>query len=87
MSITLLLAGYAGGDYPNPTYEETCRGGKGQHAEVVRVVYDPAETDVSKDLYDRVQTNPINSQKLTSKFFLKKVLPYKHALQYIGDCL
>lgn len=37
-------AGYAGGNYPDPTYEQTCRGGKGQHAEVVRVIYDPAET-------------------------------------------
>jgi len=34
--------GYAGGDTPNPTYQETCSGRTG-HAEVVRVVFEPAK--------------------------------------------
>ena len=38
-------AGYQGGYTPHPTYEETCTARTG-HAEVVQVVYDPAQVDL-----------------------------------------
>lgn len=39
--------GYSGGDTPNPTYDELCTGLTG-HAEVVRVIYDPALTSFAE---------------------------------------
>jgi len=39
--------GYAGGHTPNPTYEQVCSGRTG-HAEVVRVVFDPARVPFAR---------------------------------------
>jgi peptide-methionine (S)-S-oxide reductase len=40
-----ITSGYAGGDEPNPTYEEVCAHATG-HAEVVKIDYDPAQVSL-----------------------------------------
>ncbi|MGF6849975.1 peptide-methionine (S)-S-oxide reductase [Chitinophaga sp. W3I9] len=40
--VTKVESGYAGGDVPNPTYEQVCTGTTG-HAEVIRVTYDTSK--------------------------------------------
>lgn len=42
--VWVTAVGYAGGFTPNPTYREVCSGQTG-HTEVVRIVYDPHETN------------------------------------------
>lgn len=44
-----ITPGYAGGQTPNPTYEEVCSKTTG-HAEVVQIVFDPSKTSLN-DLF------------------------------------
>ncbi|HZP59330.1 MAG TPA: peptide-methionine (S)-S-oxide reductase MsrA [Opitutaceae bacterium] len=45
--VTHVTCGYAGGDYPNPSYEDVCTGTTG-HAEVIKIDYDPTKTSLEK---------------------------------------
>lgn len=60
--VTDVVAGYAGGHVPEPTYEAVCSGRTG-HAEVVRVAYDPDKVtyeqllDVFFGAHDPTQVN------------------------------
>ncbi|MEI7864812.1 MAG: peptide-methionine (S)-S-oxide reductase MsrA, partial [Chthoniobacterales bacterium] len=45
--IISVTSGYAGGQTPDPTYEQVCTGETG-HAEVVRIEFDPATISYDK---------------------------------------
>jgi peptide-methionine (S)-S-oxide reductase len=40
--VVSVMPGYAGGNVKDPTYEQVC-GGKTQHAEVIRIEFDPSQ--------------------------------------------
>ncbi len=42
-----VTCGYAGGDEPNPTYEQVCAHATG-HAEVIKIDYDPAQISLDR---------------------------------------
>ena len=50
--VVKVTSGFAGGNTPNPTYEQVCGGATG-HAEVIRITYDPKKIsyDALLDLF------------------------------------
>ncbi len=48
--VELVVSGYAGGERPNPTYDQVCSGATG-HAEVTQITFDPAVISY-RDLLD-----------------------------------
>ncbi|MDQ2730782.1 MAG: peptide-methionine (S)-S-oxide reductase MsrA [Armatimonadota bacterium] len=62
--VTSTRAGYAGGSLKNPTYRDVCSGRTG-HAEVVEVVYDPAQVsydDLLKIFWEEHDPTTLNRQ-------------------------
>lgn len=45
--VSSVVAGYAGGNRPNPTYEQVCTGATG-HAEVAQITFDPKKISYEK---------------------------------------
>lgn len=45
--VTKVVSGYAGGNTPNPTYDDICTGTTG-HAEVIQLTFDPTRTRYEK---------------------------------------
>ncbi|HVU35798.1 MAG TPA: peptide-methionine (S)-S-oxide reductase MsrA [Opitutaceae bacterium] len=45
--VTRVTSGYAGGDEPNPTYEQVCAHAT-HHAEVIRIEFDPRQTNLER---------------------------------------
>lgn len=45
--VSSVVSGYAGSDWPSPTYEQVCGGNTG-HAEVVEITFDPAMVSFQK---------------------------------------
>ncbi len=60
--VTEAISGYMGGHIKNPCYKEVCTGSTG-HAEVVKVIFDPAKTNYEKlaklffEIHDFTQLN------------------------------
>lgn len=62
--IVSVVSGYAGGNKPNPSYDEVCTGRTG-HAEVVEITFDPSKTsyeNVLKLFWDAHDPTTLNRQ-------------------------
>lgn len=47
--VETVMSGYAGGNVPNPSYEEVCKGNTG-HAEVIQIIYDTTKVSFTEIL-------------------------------------
>jgi peptide-methionine (S)-S-oxide reductase len=86
------ISGYAGGDVPNPSYEQVSSGDTG-HAESVEVIYDPSQVSYGKLLqiffsvaHDPTQLNrqgPDHGTQYRSAIFFRNAQQRQVAESYI----
>ncbi|TDP00833.1 peptide-methionine (S)-S-oxide reductase MsrA [Flavobacterium sp. 245] len=78
-----VVSGFAGGNVPNPTYEEVCTGETG-HAEVVQITYDKNVTDINeifKVFFTVHDPTTLNRQGADVGTQYRSVIFYKNAEQ------
>lgn len=76
-----VISGYAGGDFPDPTYEEVCSGKTG-HREAVLVIYDTEKIRFSKLIDAFLKTvDPLDP----GGQFFDRGLQYTNAVFYQDD--
>lgn len=79
--VYLVESGYAGGDRPNPTYEQVCTGASG-HAEVIKIFFDPkvvSSADLQRLFYGIHDPTTLNRQGPDSG------TQYRSVVFYIGE--
>ena len=81
--IVSVISGYAGGNVPNPTYEQICTGRTG-HAEVVQIEYDPDKIGYEQiiDLFWKAHDpTTLNRQGPDSGPQYRSIILYEEAAQ------
>jgi peptide-methionine (S)-S-oxide reductase len=78
-----VVSGFAGGDFPNPTYKDVCTGDTG-HAEVVQLEFDPAQVSFETLMhvfYAAHDPTTLNRQGADSGTQYRSIILYENEAQ------